>query len=239
MENNENNDAVRFAELKALAERATPGKRAAGALTVRVPETEDHLALEVKIVGGNRDMNRANTKFIAACDPQTILALIAAYDAQAEALASQALRVEQLVGALIDARAELEAWSIEDSGEQYNNPAMNAIIDGSQPAQQPGDVRSVAPMSDAEAHKIIQSMTAHLQEWADANDLDDTDEEDFPQFSGECIRFLFAAIAAARPSAGQVIPEDWRPFWEFGTVTLGEFARAIEARIQSQRESAS
>lgn len=103
------------------------------------------------------------------------------------------------------------ACTYGDYSKEAVRVALDGVIDAidelaapTEPANQPGDVRSVAPMSDAEAHKIIQSMTAHLQEWADANDLDDTDEEDFPQFSGECIRFLFAAIAAARPSAPEL-----------------------------------
>lgn len=53
----------------------TPGPWRATLKTVTAPETEDRLALEVRIHGGNVDDNRANARLIAAA-PELLEALV-------------------------------------------------------------------------------------------------------------------------------------------------------------------
>lgn len=57
-------------------------------------------------------------------------------------------------------------------------------------------------LTDAEAHDLMQRMQAHMYEWADANDNDDTDEDCFPAFSGECLRFLLRHLTKPPALAG-------------------------------------
>ena len=52
----------------------TPGPWTATAKRVTAPETEDRLALDVQINGGNRDDNKANARLIAAA-PDMLVAL--------------------------------------------------------------------------------------------------------------------------------------------------------------------
>lgn len=126
MENNENNDAVRDGEWLV-----------SGGLIYKLQDGFNCEEINVTMARGSRDTEKRHEVAL------NVQSMLTTHAAQSEAIASQAMRVGQLERALIDARAELEAWSIEDNGERYNNPAMNAIIDGSQPAQQPGDA---APM---------------------------------------------------------------------------------------------
>ena len=44
----------------------TPGPWKAGSRSVRAPETEDRLGLDIRLYGGNPDDNRANARLIAA-----------------------------------------------------------------------------------------------------------------------------------------------------------------------------
>jgi len=52
----------------------TPGPWKATAMRVTAPETNDRLALDVQINGGNRDGNKANARLIAAA-PELLDAL--------------------------------------------------------------------------------------------------------------------------------------------------------------------
>ena len=52
----------------------TPGPWKAGSRSVTAPETEDRLALDVRLYGGNSGDHRANARLIAAA-PDLLLAL--------------------------------------------------------------------------------------------------------------------------------------------------------------------
>lgn len=60
----------------------TPGPWKATARRVSKPETEDRLALDVQINGGNRDDNKANARLIAAAPD--MLAVLQAFVAEQE-----------------------------------------------------------------------------------------------------------------------------------------------------------
>jgi hypothetical protein len=68
----------RIAELKRLAEKATPGPWRATQYHVIAQETEDRLGfdLNTKSANGNRDDARHLAAYIAAVSPQAILSLI-------------------------------------------------------------------------------------------------------------------------------------------------------------------
>lgn len=52
----------------------TPGPWKAGTKSVTAPETEDRLAMDVRLYGGNSDDHRANARLIAAA-PDLLAAL--------------------------------------------------------------------------------------------------------------------------------------------------------------------
>lgn len=61
----------------------TPGPWTAGSKTVRAPETEDRLPLDVRLFGGNANDHRANARLIAAA-PELLQALQLLHDDIAE-----------------------------------------------------------------------------------------------------------------------------------------------------------